>query len=102
MRKASSTFACRQGRHLRLERAALVSRAPAAGIYYFPRPAERATSPTNPFLRCQPPRASFLPQALLGLTAGQGSCCRSLGEDFRRKRYARTYPTTSNETLAAA
>jgi hypothetical protein len=36
MRKASSMFACRQGRHLRLERAALISRGRAAGIYYFP------------------------------------------------------------------
>ncbi len=39
MRKASSRFACRQGRcrrHLRLGRAALISRGRAAGIYYFP------------------------------------------------------------------
>lgn len=39
MRKASSMFACRQGRcrrHLRLGRAALISRGRAAGIYYFP------------------------------------------------------------------
>ena len=39
MRKTSSMFACRQGRcrrHLRLGRAALISRGRAAGIYYFP------------------------------------------------------------------
>jgi hypothetical protein len=39
MRKASSMLACRQGRcrrHLRLGRAALISRARAAGIYCFP------------------------------------------------------------------
>src|SRR5262249_37685361 len=39
MRKASSIFACRQGRccrHLRLGRAALISRGRAAGIYCFP------------------------------------------------------------------
>jgi hypothetical protein len=35
MRKASSMFACRQGRHLPLWRAALVSRGRAAGIYYY-------------------------------------------------------------------
>jgi hypothetical protein len=40
MSKASSMFACRQGRHLRLGRAAQISRR-AAGIYYFP---ARATS----------------------------------------------------------
>src|SRR5262249_27126125 len=39
MRKTSSMSACRQGRcrrHLRLGRAALISRARAAGIYHFP------------------------------------------------------------------
>ena len=41
MKKASSMFARRQGRHLRLGRAALISRRRAAGIYYFP---ARATS----------------------------------------------------------
>jgi hypothetical protein len=36
MSKASSMFACRQGRHLRLGRAALISRRRAVGIYCFP------------------------------------------------------------------
>jgi hypothetical protein len=39
MKKASSMLACRQDRcrrHLRLGRAALISRGRAAGIYYFP------------------------------------------------------------------
>jgi len=44
MKKTSSMLACRQGRcrrHLRLGRAALISRGPAAGLYYVP---ARATS----------------------------------------------------------
>jgi hypothetical protein len=36
MKKASSIFACRQGRHLRLGRAAVISSRRAAGIYCFP------------------------------------------------------------------
>jgi hypothetical protein len=36
MSKASSIFACRRGRHLRLGRAAPISRGRASGIHYFP------------------------------------------------------------------
>jgi hypothetical protein len=46
-----------------------ISRGRAVAVYYFPGrgmsvvPPEHATPPTNPFLRCQRLRASFLPRA---------------------------------------
>ena len=67
--------------------AALIARVRAGGIYDFPargeiRPAEPATSPTNPFLRCQRLRASFLPRAFAGSYPGHGSCGGALAEVF--------------------
>ena len=42
------------------------------------RPAERANSPTNRFLRCQRQRASFLPRAFARAYPGHGSCGSAL------------------------
>src|SRR6516164_5086166 len=63
MRKASSMFACRQCRCRRhLGRAALISRARAAAIYYFP---ARATSrPLNAQLPLQIASSSACEQAV--------------------------------------
>ena len=69
VRKASPIFARRQGkcrRHLRLGRAAWVSRGRAVGTCYSP------TSPTKPFLRCQRLRASFLPRAFAAVDRRRG------------------------------
>jgi hypothetical protein len=64
MRKASSMLACAQGRcrrHLRLGRAALISRGRAARIYYFP---ARGISPRlNPQLPLQIVSSSACEQA---------------------------------------
>jgi hypothetical protein len=68
--KASFMLACRQDgcrRHLRLGRAAVVSHGRAVGLCYF------HTCPTNPFLRCQRLRASFLPRAFAAFDPGHGS-----------------------------
>src|SRR6266487_5493383 len=82
MRKASSRFACRQGRcrrHLRLGRAALISRGRAAGIYYFPARGTSARRNAQLPLPIASSAASASEQAfsrelLLGLNPGHGSC----------------------------
>jgi hypothetical protein len=73
MRKASSMFACRQDRHLRLGRAAVIGRRRAAGIDSFP--ARRTSGRLNAQLPppIAPSAASVSEQAfsrelLLGLT----------------------------------
>jgi hypothetical protein len=73
------------------------------------RPAERATSPTNPFLCCQRLRASLLPRAFAGSYLGHG-CGGALAEVFAesetldltvRQAMNRSRPIGSNRPSAA-
>jgi hypothetical protein len=63
------------------------------------RPAERATSPTNRFLRCQRLRASFLPRAFAGSYPGHGSCGGALAEVFAESATLDRNRPPSNEPI---
>jgi hypothetical protein len=88
MKETSSMFACRQGRcrrHLRLGRAALISRGRAAGIYYFP---ARGTSGRLsaqlplPIASSAASTSEQAPRALAAFDPGHGSCGGALAEVF--------------------
>ena len=96
VRKPSSMFACCRGRcrkHLRLGRAAWVSRGRAVGISYFP------TSPTNPFLCCQLLRASFLPRAFAAFDPESGSRGGALAQLFAESAIPSPDHPASNEPI---